>query len=236
MLFSDDTVAKLINDRFEPAWQSVRPVPTVRIDFGDGRVVTRTLHGNIATYVCRPDGRVLDVLPGVYDPVGYAAQLDQMLKLFEYVEQSSVEQSAVLADYHRRQAKSLAEHGMRETLKRMPLGVSISGRELGVRIVLQPAERLHARGRMARGRPPIGDHLRDASRFSRPDLLEQDTRINETVRRPLVHRYLAEHPDVTPEQITNWLYREVLKADLDDPYLGLGSLLFDSQAELREGA
>ena len=29
-----------------------------------------------------------------------------------------------------------------------------------------------------------------------------------------------------PEQIKRWLYREVLHADLDDPYLGLGDALF----------
>ena len=31
---------------------------------------------------------------------------------------------------------------------------------------------------------------------------------------------------VAPGGITKWLYREVLHADLDDPYLGLGDLLF----------
>src|SRR5947199_4449286 len=55
----------------------VREVPIIRIDFGKGRVVTRTLHGNILTSVCTADGKTLDALPGIYNPQGYLDQLDQ---------------------------------------------------------------------------------------------------------------------------------------------------------------
>ena len=80
MLFSDDHVAALINNRFEAAWESVRPVPLVTINFGNGHVLTRTLNGNIATYVCTADGKMLDVLPGVYEPTTYLDRLDQFGK------------------------------------------------------------------------------------------------------------------------------------------------------------
>ncbi len=76
MLFSSDEVAKYINTTFEPAWESVRPAPLVTIDFGNGHVVKRTLQGNIATYVCGPDGTVYDVLPGIYAPDVYRKQLE----------------------------------------------------------------------------------------------------------------------------------------------------------------
>ena len=75
MLFSSADVAKQINDMFEPAWETVRPVPTVTIDFGNGEKITRTLHGNIATYVCTREGTVLDVLPGIYEPKAYTHRL-----------------------------------------------------------------------------------------------------------------------------------------------------------------
>ena len=84
MLFSNEKVAAFINNNFEPAWESVRPVPIVRIDFGEGAVVTRTLNGNIATSVCTRDGLVLDVLPGIYQPDAYLEQLDQFRLLFRY--------------------------------------------------------------------------------------------------------------------------------------------------------
>jgi hypothetical protein len=56
--------------------------------------------------------------------------------------------------------------------------------------------------------------------------LADDTRINESVRRQMIHEQLAKNVSVSPRDISKWLYREVLHADLDDPYLGLGDVLF----------
>jgi len=58
------------------------------------------------------------------------------------------------------------------------------------------------------------------------NLLTEDTRHNEAVRRLQIHGKLLEATGVRPEQLTRWLYKEVLHADLDDPYLGLGKTLF----------
>src|SRR5436190_24116744 len=55
----------------------VRPVPLIRIDFGNGQVTTRTLHGNVASYVCGADGKVVDILPGIYTPAAYTQALEQ---------------------------------------------------------------------------------------------------------------------------------------------------------------
>ena len=74
MLFSSETVAKAIN-------KSVRPVPIVTIDFGNGHTITRTLHGNIATYLCNANGTVFDILPGIYEPTEYLKQLNQFTLL-----------------------------------------------------------------------------------------------------------------------------------------------------------
>lgn len=64
-----------MNGRYECAWESVRPVPRIDIDFGDGRKLTRTLQGNVATYLCTSDGRVTDIIPGVYDREPYLRRL-----------------------------------------------------------------------------------------------------------------------------------------------------------------
>lgn len=82
-MFSHPEVQALIRDRFVAAWQSVRPVPKVTIDFGNGHVLRRTLNGNVATYVCDPDGHVVDVIPGLCDPDEYLAQLREALALYE---------------------------------------------------------------------------------------------------------------------------------------------------------
>ncbi len=75
MLFSREDVAAELNGAWECAWVNVRPAPRVEIDFGDGRRLTRTLQGNVATYLCGPDGRVRDIIPGVCDPATYLRRL-----------------------------------------------------------------------------------------------------------------------------------------------------------------
>ena len=82
MLFSDDKIAGFINKTFKPARESVRSVPTIQINFGDEHIVTRTLHGNVATYACLPDGQVLDILPGLYDPGTALQQLQNLVSKF----------------------------------------------------------------------------------------------------------------------------------------------------------
>jgi hypothetical protein len=55
--------------------------------------------------------------------------------------------------------------------------------------------------------------------------LTEDTIQNETERRLEIHRKLLAD-SVKPGDVSKWLYKEVLHADLDDPYLGLGKVLF----------
>jgi hypothetical protein len=57
--------------------------------------------------------------------------------------------------------------------------------------------------------------------------LALDAQVNERIRRRLIHAHLARRNAVRPEDIKKWLYKQVLHADLDDPLLGLGSLLYE---------
>ncbi len=74
-LYPAAQVAALLDTRFTLHWQSVRPVPRVTIDFGDGRVLTRTLTGNSAHLVLDRAGRPVDVLPGLFDAGSFARLL-----------------------------------------------------------------------------------------------------------------------------------------------------------------
>ena len=65
-LYSNESISKLLRANFVLHWQSVRPVPKVTIDFGDGRVLNRTITGNSAHYLLTADGRTIDCLPGLY--------------------------------------------------------------------------------------------------------------------------------------------------------------------------
>jgi len=68
MLYPEPRVHRLLREAFVLHWQSVRPVPIVTIDFGDGRRIKRTLTGNSLHVVLDPRGRPVDALPGLFDP------------------------------------------------------------------------------------------------------------------------------------------------------------------------
>ena len=85
-LYSNKEISDYLRDNYVLHWQSVRPVPRVTIDFGDGRKLERTLTGNSAHYVLTSAGQPLDVLPGLYAPQAFANWLDRMRKFHgEYV-------------------------------------------------------------------------------------------------------------------------------------------------------
>lgn len=234
-MFSREDIADFVNDNFEPAWESVRPAPIVRIDFGNGNVITRTLHGNIATYVCLADGQVLDILPGVYTPATYLERLQQCKLLADYVNLRRGEQrKEIIKDYHRRQADQLAKNKEPEALvQRMERGFSITGIEKSVKVVLVPADRAKAR---ATQQAPVKEEepKLEADELSNWKLLAEDTRVNESVRRKQIHEMLAGLDTVRPADITKRLYKEVMRTDLDDPYLGLGNVLFASYPFTKE--
>lgn len=67
-LYANVEISDYLRENFVLHWQSVRPVPKVTIDFGDGRELERTVTGNSAHYLLSADGRPIDVLPGLYGP------------------------------------------------------------------------------------------------------------------------------------------------------------------------
>lgn len=222
MLFSDDTVARFVGKKFEATWQNVREVPIITIDFGYGKVLTRTLNGNIATYVCNPDGMVLDILPGVYEPETYLRQLDQFAKLTTWVAQQKVDPEDAIHSYHRLQTDALTK-GQPALQLRAPLPIAKGKIEGGLKLALHPGK-LHD----AEENNDSPTKIESTEDLARWDLLAEDTRTNESIRRAEIHKFLASRELSSPSAITNWLYREVLNADIEDPYLGLGKTLFAS--------
>jgi hypothetical protein len=247
-LFSQDAVADFINANFEPAWETVRPVPVVRIDFGNGTVLTRTLHGNILTSVCAPDGNLLDALPGIYTEAAYLDRLDQFRLLARYVGSQPPDQRAArVRDYHQRQAEALGKNEPPErfVLKKRIAPMTKAAIERPVEVVLQaagaPPAKEEAKAPASQGMvgcpprialPPAAKE-EDVGRWKE---LAEDTALNESTRRLQIHRMLAEAGLVKPEAVTRPIYKEVLHADLDDPYLGLGKVLFDSYPFAQEDA
>ncbi len=224
MLFSQPTVADFINANFEPAWEMVRPVPLVRIDFGNGNVLTRTLHGNILTSVCNADGQVLDALPGIYAEKTYLDRLNQLRLLAAYVKTKPADQRGdTLVAYHKTQGEALKNKDTPERFA-AKLGIAPPTKariERPVEIVLEKADPATLVKEDA-AKPTVSspEDLKDWN------LLAQDTALNETTRRRQIHELLCEKGLVRPDKVTKPIYKEVLHADLDDPYLGLGGVLF----------
>ncbi len=255
MLFSNTEVAKFIDATFEPVWVSVRSAPLVTIEYGNGTKVLRTLEGNLATYVCDAEGMIHDVLPGIYTPVPYREQLELLATLANNLSKVSVEERMTrLKAYHVKRALLLAKAtppyvaaiggntsgfggnggfggssgfggnggngfggsggfgggsggGFGGT---MPLYAKIEG----------PIETV------LKGRPFVSSTPQGGDLANREDL-KFDVLVNETVRRKLVHDQLATLGNVKPDDLKKWLFRVVLKADLDDAKLGLGPVLND---------
>jgi hypothetical protein len=75
VLYPNAEISQHLRDRFILHWQSVRPVPKVTIDFGDGRKLQRTLTGNSIHYILDSEGRTVDALPGLYAPQAFYQNL-----------------------------------------------------------------------------------------------------------------------------------------------------------------
>ncbi|MFO0744679.1 MAG: hypothetical protein U1F43_03260 [Myxococcota bacterium] len=78
LLYPDPAVRAALHDRFILHWESVRQAPKITIDFGDGKVLTRTVTGNSMHYLLDAKGRVVDALPGVVGPAAFVAWLDEV--------------------------------------------------------------------------------------------------------------------------------------------------------------
>ncbi len=77
-LYPNRAVSDLLRKGFVLHWKSVRPVPVLTIDMGDGRRIRRTITGNSIHYVLNSEGRVLDALPGNYGPAAFLAALHRI--------------------------------------------------------------------------------------------------------------------------------------------------------------
>jgi hypothetical protein len=235
VLFSNDDVAKFINQNFEAVWESVRPVPIVRIDFGNGTVLTRTLHGNIATYVCSAKGQVLDILPGIYEPQTYMHALNQFRLLHSYVVRAKDQGAVRLKEYHEGQMKALKDHQAPPQFINSA-GMTKARIERGLLAVLVPAKEAptHLTIPSQGKKQPVNPKLQATADIAIWKALTEDTRINDTIRRVQIHEILAVSGPAQPKAVTKRLYKEILHADLDDPYLGLGQTLFAGYPFSRE--
>lgn len=76
VLYANAAVSARMANGFVLHWSTERPVPRITIDYGDGRTIETTITGNSAHYVLDTNGRVVDVIPGLYGPDAFLRELD----------------------------------------------------------------------------------------------------------------------------------------------------------------
>ncbi|HYE20049.1 MAG TPA: hypothetical protein VEA69_16490 [Tepidisphaeraceae bacterium] len=107
VLYPNATVGQYLKDRFVLHWQSHRPVPRLTIDYGDGRVVERTITGNSAHYVLTSEGKVVDVIPGLYGPAAFVRTLQAAEQIARNTSPRTFDLR--LAQWHRNRAAALRQ-------------------------------------------------------------------------------------------------------------------------------
>ena len=196
VLLSDEELASELKEQYVLSWESVREVRRATIDFGNGEVITRTLKGNCVFYVCEPDGRVRDILPGVYTPKDFRRELESSGP----VAQATPEDNLAMI------SKAVVESPILSSFALVDSKKKIS--EMGVRDISSEP------------------HSREALRTTttRDLTFQDDSRASVQVLRPAAKRFLTGQTLEnlrTPSLLTKRVYLEVLGIDLGDPYLGL---------------
>jgi hypothetical protein len=100
-LYANKEVSDYLRDHFVLHWKSVRPVPRITIDMGDGRKIERTITGNSIHYVLDANGEVVDALPGLYGPRAFIHGLQRAERTANRVTKlDAVTRGEELQNYH----------------------------------------------------------------------------------------------------------------------------------------
>jgi hypothetical protein len=107
-LYPNAEISQFLRKNFILHWESVRPVPKVTIDFGDGRKLERTITGNSIHYILDSSGRPIEAIPGLYGPKAFLNQLQQGELLAQNLSHlSDSKQGDFLRQYHRQRLNAL---------------------------------------------------------------------------------------------------------------------------------
>jgi hypothetical protein len=138
-LYANHDVAAYLRQHFVLHWQSVRPVPRVTIDFGDGRKIEQTITGNSIHYVLAADGQVIDALPGLYDAKAFVNGLtaaEGAAKQYAALDQSNGRD--FLQRFHRESMVALVAAWRTDLSKIAPQQASVPASYFDCSTVTQP--------------------------------------------------------------------------------------------------
>ena len=243
-LYPNSGVRGLLASQFVLHWQSVRAVPIITIDFGDGRQIRRTITGNSLHLVLDEQGRTIDVLPGLYAPLAFVQELQQLAAAAARL--AALDESPFLVQrtaYHRDrlQQRQQTWDGLCRTAKlQAPLVIgvnhdpavwsSIAKQAADQPVLDAPARRAviergppaaEVAGRLALSKSitetPAMALIRNVTRF-----MNEDSVRNEYYLHVQIHNWFtAKQPVLEREVLVRRVYSELFLSPLDDPWYGL---------------
>jgi hypothetical protein len=192
LLYPEPNVQRVMRKEFVLHWQSLRPVPKVTIDFGNGRTLVRTLTGNSLHAVLRCDGTPVDAVLGLLSADAFALALRRAQPMAQASD-------GALPRLH---AEALANP------PHLPAVVVSADRLIDASAVAATKHMVES---------PILAQLRSLQRT-----LAQDTRTNELELHPRLHRAFVDGvPWKDADGMVEWIYEELFLMPPDDPWLGL---------------
>jgi hypothetical protein len=238
LLYSDPAIAAILRDKYVLHWHSVRDVPVITIDMGDGRRIRQTITGNSVHYLLNADGTVLDVLPGLYSPDAFREQLEQwqflqgayaangaeILRVFHSAWMSSYDRvvTGVPAAF-RAESKLVLEVPMLSQLTldaKVPPVAETLARDPWRRIGDEQKDNVHfSEGSLAlmRTKQPATNELLDNLRRT----VATDTAYNEGELHRRVHEWFAKGEVHDLASLNERVYAELFLTPSSDPWLGL---------------
>ena len=217
ILYSDPAISALLREHFVLHWESLRPVPVLTVDFGDGRTLRRTVTGNSIHYVLAPDGQVIDALPGLIAPRVFERELAELSQA------SSIGfDAATLRKHQWRTIERLTSQAFSDADVALP---KAAHERLMSRVVpvQNPRPRAIDAARRAPSKLTIEAPLLRQLANPMPALAE-DTRLNMTKLRPTILGWLMESDGASTinlKALNDRVYAELFLTPLDDPWMGL---------------
>lgn len=242
-LYPNPRVRDFLKSHFVLHWQTVRAVPIVTIDFGDGRQIRRTITGNSLHLVLDEQGRSVDVLPGLYSASMFLRTLQRsrmpaielgQLEENEFRERRTAYHRAQLTELEQQwntllQASGLAEiptlgtdHAP-EIWKKLVLFAGIDPVLEGEaqRAVVERGPPAELAGRIALTKSisetPTMRLVRNVSW-----IIHEDSLRNEYHLHFLIHKWFATETSLLPSEVlVARVYSELFLSPLNDPWYGL---------------
>jgi hypothetical protein len=229
ILYANRDISSYLRENFILHWKSERPVPKVTIDFGDGRKMVRTITGNSVHYVLAPNGRVLDALPGMYEPATFLQELKRIRLTADLSDMRILAPPPALPFQPRAKptainasalamTKGSTERPMLQTVWNVSGVVFID--EDAVAAAKKIALDEHSL-QLIRLKSGVKDDEEFARMIEKLKVsLATDTRMNETQIRPRIRQWIL-NGNNDLESLNRRVYDELFLTPASDPWLGL---------------